>query len=315
MEQVTLGRTGLRCSVMGLGGGGHSRLGLAKGYDDGHAAGLVRQALAAGVNFFDTAEGYRTETAVGQGIAEVPRESVVLSTKIGPGRGDEVISGDELEERAHACLARLGTDYVDILHLHGVGPAHYPAVRDALLPALSRLRSAGAVRFLGITEVFGRDTSHQMLQQAVRDDCWDVMMVGFNLLNPSARRTVLPVTQEKGIGTLVMFAVRRALSQPETLRELIAGLVADGAIEPGALDPAAPLDWLLDGSPGAASTLVEACYRFCRWEPGLDVVLSGTSSAEHLAHNLAAIAGGPLPAAHRERLAALFGEVDSVSGN
>jgi len=126
---------------------------------------------------------------------------------------------------------------------------------------------------------------------------------------------VLPVTQAKGIGTLVMFAVRRALSQPAVLREVIAGLVAAGQVPAGELDPDAPLDWLLDGSPGAATTLVEACYRFCRWEPGLDVVLSGTSDPTHLVHNLAAIAGGPLPEVHRARLAELFGAVDSVSGN
>jgi len=314
MDQVTLGRTGLQCSVMGLGGGGHSRLGLSQGFDDDHAAKLVRQALDAGVNFFDTAEGYRTESAVGQGIAGVPRESVILSTKIGPGRG-AIITGEELSSRAHACLERLGTDYVDILHLHGVGSAQYPEVRDTLLPELQRLQSSGAIRFLGITEAFGSDTSHGMLQQAVQDDCWDVIMVGFNLLNPSARKTVLPLTQAKGIGTLVMFAVRRALSQPEALRELLARLVSEGALPSGVLDPEAPLDWLLDGSPGAATTLVEACYRFCRWEPGLDVVLSGTSNPDHLVHNLAAIAGGPLPEAHQARLAELFGDVDSVSAN
>ena len=47
------------------------------------------------------------------------------------------------------------------------------------------------LRFLGITERFSGDPQHRMLERALRDDCWDVMIVGFNLLNPSARERVL----------------------------------------------------------------------------------------------------------------------------
>ena len=314
MDQVVLGRTGLQCSVMGLGGGGHSRLGLAKGLDEDHAVSMVRQALDLGINFFDTAEGYRTESAVGRGIADVPRESVVLSTKVRPGR-DTDLSGDDLRSRAMQCLERLGTDYVDILHLHGVQPAQYVQCRDTLVPALEQLRQAGAIRFLGVTEFFGSDPSHAMLQQAVQDDCWDVIMVGFNLLNPSARKTILPVTRAKGIGTLDMFAVRSALSQPNALQKLIAGLVKERRLPARELDRRAPLDWLLEATPGAAATLVEAAYRFCRHEPGIDVILSGTSNPDHLVDNVAALAGGRLPEAHLARLAELFGEIDHVSGN
>ena len=51
------------------------------------------------------------------------------------------------------------------------------------------------IRFLALSERFGADAGHTMLQRAVEDDCWDVMMVGFNPLNPSARDRVFAATR------------------------------------------------------------------------------------------------------------------------
>jgi len=61
MEYTTLGRTGLKVSRMGLGCGGHSRLGLSTGSTETEAENVVRAALSLGINFIDTAEGYGTE--------------------------------------------------------------------------------------------------------------------------------------------------------------------------------------------------------------------------------------------------------------
>ena len=82
----------------------------------------------------------------------------------------------------------------------------------------------GKIRFIGVTEGFVQDPSHQMLQQSLNENLWDVVMVGFNLLNPAARRTVFPMAREKGVGVLNMFAVRRALSQPDRLKAIVAEL-------------------------------------------------------------------------------------------
>ena len=67
-----------------------------------------------------------------------------------------------------------------------------------------------------------------MLQQGLKENLWDVVMVGFSLLNPSARKTVFPLTSEKRIGVLNMFAVRRALSQPERLKGIVSDLLKRG---------------------------------------------------------------------------------------
>ena len=68
MQTVRLGRTGLEVSVAGLGCGGHSRLGMAKGHDVHHAADMVRRALDLGITYIDTARAYGTEEAVGLGL-------------------------------------------------------------------------------------------------------------------------------------------------------------------------------------------------------------------------------------------------------
>jgi aryl-alcohol dehydrogenase-like predicted oxidoreductase len=91
------------------------------------------------------------------------------------------------------------------------------------MPVLERARQAGKIRCVGVTEAFESDTRHAMLQRALQDDCWQVMMVGYNLVNPSARRRVLAETKRKGIATLGMFAVRRGLIDEERLRLLAHG--------------------------------------------------------------------------------------------
>ena len=110
-----------------------------------------------------------------------------------------------------------------------------------------------------------------------------------------------------------MFAVRRALSQPERLNEVCAELVAKGAIKKDAVDLNDPLGFLLKETD--AATLPEAAYRFCRHEPGVDVILTGTGNPAHLKENVAAILKPALPRSVLEKLAKLFGGLDYLTGN
>ena len=66
---------------------------------------------------------------------------------------------------------------------------------------------------------------------------------------------------------------------------------------------------------GVGKGLVEAAYRFCRYEPGATVVLTGTGSKEHLTENVTSIMAEPLPSDICDKLDGIFGKVDSVSGN
>jgi aryl-alcohol dehydrogenase-like predicted oxidoreductase len=149
-----------------------------------------------------------------------------------------------------------------------------------------------------------------MLAQALEDDFWDVVMVGFNILNQSARRSVFPRTRAKNVGTLVMFAVRRAFSRPERLRELLSELGRRGSLPEEAERHG--LDFVLGEG---ARSLPDAAYRFCLDEPGAHVVLSGTGSEQHLLENIASLSGQPLKPELRARLVRLFEGVGDVSGH
>ena len=313
MDYTVLGRTGLRVSRMGLGGGGHSRLGLSYGKTDADAEQIVKEALHLGVNFIDTAESYQTEEVIGRALKSTPRDQVVISTKAGVEWQDRRCTADELRERVTGSLTRLQTDYVDVFHLHGVSADDYPYAVQELLPTLRDLQTEGKVRFLGITEQFIIDPTHKTLTLALANDYWDVIMVGFSILNPSARERVFPKTQQKGIGTLGMFAVRRALSQSEALGELMEELVTQNLVERSAFDAANPLGFLLEN--GVAESIPEAGYRFVRWEPGMDVTLISTGNLDHLRENVVSFGKPALPDAVSERLRNLFGRVDNVSGN
>ena len=314
MDFQPLGATGLIVSAAGLGTGGPSHVGVRTGRSEDESIAIIRAAIENGVNFIDTAEAYGTEPIVGKAIAGEPRDSLVISTKLSHWeRSDADSVTAAIDER----LRLLGTDYVDICHFHAVQLDAYDHVVDRFYPALVRAREAGKVRYIGLTEAFNPDPRHAMLERALRDDLWDVIMVGFNVLNQSARDRVLARTRASGVGVLDMFAVRLALSRPERLVDVINGLVSDGAITIDQLRDAGgtmedPLGWVVRDSD--ADTLVEAAYRFVRHEPGIDVTLTGTGNLEHLLANITAIQMPPLPDDVVARLKQLFAAVDSVSG-
>ncbi|MBS0472892.1 MAG: aldo/keto reductase [Proteobacteria bacterium] len=309
MDTTILGRTGLKVSVAGLGCGGHSRLGQAYGNSFDDSVAVVKVAIDLGINWIDTAAAYGTEKIVGAAVKGV-RDKVHISTKTailpwGEPKAKPYTGADVLEQ-LEKNLGRLGTDYIDLYNLHGIVEAQLDYVNAELVPALIKAREQGKIRYLGITEHFGSDTSHKMLTAAVPTGIWDVVMVGFNLLNPSARHNVLRLTREHRVGVQDMFAVRRALSNPDGLKEALEAIEKAGQLDRSKLD-AEPLAFLGD--------VVDAAYRFCRHEPGIDIVLTGTGKAAHLKENAASITRGPLPPKVLARLEELFGDVDSVSGN
>lgn len=298
MDYTTFGRTGLRVSVAGLGCGGFSRLGLGVGKSEAAAVEIVRSAIEAGVNLIDTAAIYGTEGVVGRAIKPFNRAELVIATKALAGRGERIVAPEKLVASLDNSLRELGTDYVDIFQLHAVAPEDYVRVRDQLMPTLLKERDKGKFRFLGITETPSTDPDHDMLTRAVGDGLWDSVMVAQHMLHQHARTRVYPETQRHGAGTLLMFVVRGIFAQPErltaTLREL--GLPS--------------LDFLVHEH--GASTMMDAAYRFIRHEPGVDVVLFGTSDLGHLRDNIASITKPPLPESDLERLRTVYGQVSGV---
>ena len=210
-------------------------------------------------------------------------------------------------------LSRLGTDYIDVYNFHGIWPGDYKRCAEELYPELVKLKEAGKIRFIGLSEKFNDDTEHAMAPMAFADDIWDVMMIGFNILNQSGRDRVLAKAIEQNVGIQVMFAVRKALSNPDYLVESVASLIEAGQVDAddiGDLDD--PLGFLVHEN-GAVS-IPDAAYRFCNHEPGTHVILSGTGNPDHLKENIASLERGPLPEGDVEKLKHMFRNVDSITG-
>ena len=310
MEKVILGRTGLEVTVAGLGGGGHSRLGLAK-FGEEHAAGIVRKAFDMGVNFFDTSAAYGTEAAIGRGLKGIARDQYVLSSKFPYNAfGGAFEKPEGFMRTLENCLQAMGTDYIDIYHLHGLTPEDYEQAKETFIPEMEKARDQGKLRFLGVTERFMVDRSHEMLKRALAEDLFDVVMVGFNMLNPSAAKTILPLTLEQNVGVLCMFAVRTALSNPESLLANLEVIAEKGQGGPGFKVSPYILSFLTAG--GVADSVINAAYRFCRHTPGIHVTLTGTSDVGHLEENLGSIQMPPLPDSILAGLESLFGQVDCI---
>jgi aryl-alcohol dehydrogenase-like predicted oxidoreductase len=314
MEYRTLGRTGLKVSVLGLGGGGHSRLGVSANTSERESADVVTKAVEWGVNLIDTAEAYGTEKRIGLALQGLKRENIYISTKYSLYHDGKLKPPGDLEKSVDGSLAQLNTDYIDIYHLHGVKESDYSYAAEHLIPEMLKMREKGKIRFLGITETFPNDPRHTMLQRAVKDDCWDVMMVGFNMLNQSARDKVFSVTRKNNIGVLDMFAVRRVLANPQALVELVADLLHQGLLDESLIDKSDPLGFLMHSEEGAVS-LTDAAYRYCLHEPGIHSVLSGTGNIQHLLENIESVNRVALPTKDLDKINKIFALVDHISGN
>jgi aryl-alcohol dehydrogenase-like predicted oxidoreductase len=301
MDYVRLGRSDLVSSVIGLGGGSTSRFGLTKGGTRSGALRLIRLGLDHGITLFDGAGMCGdVDELLRDGLAG-DRDRVLLSTKVhlGPDpfmfnaarlpnqasswiarRFGLVCSGAALRDRVERTLKMLRTDHVDVLHLHAVSLRQLSSTVKRAMPVLSRMKEEGKLRAIGVTEQFLRDPGHEMLRTAVENASFDTVMVGFNLRNRSAARSLLPSADEADIGVIAMFVIRglQGCEADKELREIMAA--------------------------ARATNLSELAYRYCRHQRGVDVVLTGTGDPDHLRENVEAALSPPLPPSVLKRLEA-----------
>ncbi len=314
MKYRTLGRTGLRVSIMGIGGGGPTQLGQKTGVDQAGVNRLIHRALDLGINFFDTAAAYgESETILGNALRGVPRDDYILATKFHAhrGNGDLVEPGDVVDSIARS-LKRLQVDCVDVMQWHGVRPHQYRDAIARLWPAVEKLKDQGKFRFIGVSETYAEDPKHEMFSLALSDDLFDTAMVGYNLLSPTPEHAVLPKCRELNVGVICMVAVRRALARPDVLKARVAYAKAKGLIAQDALKDEDPLGWLVKGD---VTSLPAAGYKYVNAHPAMGVVLSGTANIDHLEENVNAILGPPLPDEDMARLRSIFGNVWEPLGN
>ena len=314
MERRTLGRTGLGVSLLSLGTGGPSRFGQAWGATQAEASRLAARAIELGINFFDTAAGYSdSEVMLGHALSGVPRDRFTVATKYSyRHRSGELLSPREVREAVDKSLLRLQLEVLDIQQVHSLKPDDVDQVLDSQITELERVRDAGKIRFIGVTESPYADPTHEALQRAIASGRIDTVMVRCNLLAQSAERYVYPVAVAANVGVIAMIPVRRVLADPAKIRETVSGLKARELIAADVLPDDEPLGWLLrDG----VNSYPEAAYRFAIEHSAVDTVLTGTGNLAHLEANVAAVEAGPLPGADLLRLRATFGHLDELLGD
>ena len=164
MEYRKLGKSGIRVPELCFGCGtfgGRDEFFDAWGAteDIAQARKIVDICMAAGLNFFDTADMYsegRSEAVLGGAIKHLRREDVLISTKatfrLGKGPNDHGSSRYHLVQALEGSLRRLGTDYVDVYHMHGFD-ATTPV--EETLYALDTFVRSGKVRYLACSNFSG----------------------------------------------------------------------------------------------------------------------------------------------------------------
>ncbi len=292
MDKTTFGRTGIEVSKMGLGGGGPSRLGLRTNKTLTESQNVIRSAVDGGINTFDSSESYGTEELLGSVLKDMPREKIVVCTKFHGGIDGRAKNQVEVEATIDKSLKNLKTDYIDVYMLHAIGFKRYETIALQSIPSLLKMKEKGKIRSIGITEVFNSDRDHKMLKRALKDDFYDVIMVGFNILNSSARKDILKEAKAKNVGVFDMFAVRSALRNIAALKDYLERMIKEELLDRSSL---ALLDVVQNAiESGQCDSLADLAYRYCLHEEGISCVLSGTGSVEHLQENLKSTSKGPL---------------------
>lgn len=311
MHYRTLGRTGLKVSLLSLGSGGARLMGQEQGLTQQDQDKLVRRSLDLGINLFDTSPVYgQSEEILGHALRDVPRDQYILTSKCLLRKDDRPVTDvQSIYQDVATSLRRLRTDCIDIMLFHGMMPDQaYREVVAQLYPALEQLREDGKIRFIGFSEPYAIDAGHEAALMGLRNDpaMWDVIMLKYGILNQVAAAEALSLALKHEVGIMNMAAVRVKLPDPVLLEELIASWKGRDEIPEDSLPVQNPLGWLVKGD---VDSVISAGYKFAADHPAIATVLTGTATISHLEQNARALDHPALPESDKNRLIELFSHI------
>lgn len=191
MEYRQLGRTGLRVSEIGFGGIPVQRIA------PGEAAAVIKEAVRMGINFFDSARAYSdSEEKMGLALQGIPRSEVILATKSGARRYNEMRWDIDLS------LRNFKTDYIDLYQLHNVRSMEIAGQvfgENGAWRAIREAQGEGKVRFVGITGHVPR-----VLLELLKKEHFDTVQFPFNYVERDALDELLPHAFRQGVGAIIM---------------------------------------------------------------------------------------------------------------
>lgn len=206
MEYRDLGKTGLKVPVLSF--GASSLGGVFHSIKENDALKAVFTAVENGLNFIDVSPyygHYKAETVLGKALKELPRESFILSTKVGRYGKDGINTWDYSAKRAkesiYESMERLNIDYIDLINVHDIEFADLHQVVNETLPALVELREKGVVGHVGITDLqlenlkWVIENSEQGVVESVLNFC-------HYSLNDNKLSDFLDFFDERGLGVI-----------------------------------------------------------------------------------------------------------------
>lgn len=210
MEFRTVGKSGLKVSVVGLGCNNFGRR-----LDAAATANVVHAAIDAGVTLFDTADVYgggESEQYLGAAI-KGRRDDLIIATKFRSPMGDSPYmqggSRRYVRHAAEASLRRLGTDYIDLYQMHGPDPE---TPIDETLSALDDLVHEGKVRYIGSSNFSGWQIADA--DWTARVNHWTPLISAqnrYSLITRNVEREVLPACERFGLGMIPYFPLESGM--------------------------------------------------------------------------------------------------------
>jgi aryl-alcohol dehydrogenase-like predicted oxidoreductase len=301
VEKIILGKTGLRVSRLGF---GCSRIAsLAARHSSREIIATLEEAVAEGINFFDTAAVYGqgdSERMLGR-LCRGRRDKLVLCTKAGLHIGplqqivrmakpflrpvlthlsgtrrqvtaqrvqaqQQCFDASYLEKQFHGSLRRLRTDYVDVFLLHS--PSSIVIENESVWVFLQRVVESGRARYVGVSCAESTDIDLWLQEPLIA-----VFQVQASLWNPEALAGPVPRAHSNGVGII--------------LREVLHHAVDDGRAK---------------GRPGVDRSVLEVAIRYLVERSQPELILIGMSCREHLRSNLAAFRARPLSAEEMDEI-------------
>jgi len=294
VEYRTLGDSGLRVSEICLGtwttfGGGLS---------EEAAFALVDSAFDQGINFFDTANVYsegRSEEVLGRTLAERPRDSFVVATKVYGTMpdGERGLSREQVLKQIDASLDRLQLDFVDLYQCHSFDD-DVPV--EETLGALTEVVQAGKARFIGVSNWSG-DQIRNAVELAREHNFAKIVssQPEYSLLCREAERDVIPASRESGVSQIVYSPLAQGVltgkyRPGESIAEdTRAATRRDGSIwdyfTGDALERVQRLRPIADG---LGITMAQLALAWILHEPNVASAIVGASRPEQLRDNAAA---------------------------
>jgi aryl-alcohol dehydrogenase (NADP+) len=301
MDYVNLGAIGLKVSRICL---GSMTYGSSKWrewvLDEEASRPLIKQALEAGINFFDTADMYSSgasEEVLGRALKDFGpgRDKIVIATKVFYPMGEDPnqrgLSRKHIMHAIDDSLRRLGTDYVDLYQIHRFDPE---TPIEETLEALHDVVRAGKVLYLGASSM----AAWQFAKMLYTSDAnqWTrfaTMQNHYNLIYREEEREMIPLCLEEGIGILPWSPLARGLlagkQRPETTRARTDTYMKQlYGEEMGAAD-ARVIERLEAVAAAHGALPAQVALAWLLQKPGVVAPIVGVSKPQHLDDALAAL--------------------------